>query len=35
MSNTVSTAGLAARPVPGAGGFNLTALRLEIRRLWP
>jgi ABC-2 type transport system permease protein len=33
MTHTVTTADLAARRAPVAGGFNLTALQLEVRRL--
>jgi ABC-2 type transport system permease protein len=33
MTHSVTTADLAKRRAPGAGGFNLTALQLEIRRL--
>jgi ABC-2 type transport system permease protein len=33
MTHTVTPADLAARRAPGVGGFNLTALGLEIRRL--
>jgi ABC-2 type transport system permease protein len=33
MTHTVTPADIAARRAPGVGGFNLTALGLEIRRL--
>jgi ABC-2 type transport system permease protein len=33
MTHSVTTTDLAARRAPGAGGFNLTALGLEVRRL--
>jgi ABC-2 type transport system permease protein len=33
MTQPVTTTDLAARRAPGAGGFNLTALGLEVRRL--
>jgi ABC-2 type transport system permease protein len=33
MTDSVTTTDLAARRAPGAGGFNLTALGLEVRRL--
>lgn len=33
MTSTVTSSDIAARRAPGAGGFNLTALQLEIRRL--